>query len=131
MIPSRLSTSRTRAMLPIRPVPDSRLNDAPVMLRAARAASGRPKTRVHQPWTSARLASIVLLKTSAVGPNRNRTRSVRRTFVATTAGSMVPASGPPMYDTIWGTYLFGADGPGGGTTAPWPGDDVGPGGLVA
>jgi hypothetical protein len=42
------------------------------------------------------LASIVLLKISEVSMKKNTTRSVRSRFVATTAGSMAPASGPPM-----------------------------------
>ena len=90
-------------MLPRRPVPDRRPSDVPEMLSAASPASGPRSSRAHQPWTSSRLASIVLLKTSAVRPKRNRTSSVSSTLVATTAGSIAPPSGPPMYDTIAGT----------------------------
>ena len=103
MMPSRLSTSRIRAKLPIRPDPERCPSDVPETFIAARSARGPRNRRTHQPWISRRLASIVLLKISAVRPNRNRTSSVNRRLVVTTAGSIPPGSGPPMSFTMAGT----------------------------
>ena len=103
MMPSRLRISSTRAALPMRPEPDRWPSDVPETLSAARSASGPRNSRTHQPWISSRLVSIVLLKISAVSPKRNRTSRVSRTLVATTAGSTLPRSGPPMELTMAGT----------------------------
>src|SRR3954468_12292785 len=128
MRPDRLRMARTRAMLPQRPVPDSRDNPAPAKLIEWTKASGPTRRRSHQPWTSARLASIVLLKISAVRANRKRTRSVRSRFVATTDGSIGP--GPPTNVARAGTNGLPL-GDGDGATTMATGDAVGSGGLVA
>ena len=91
-------------MLPIRPEPASRVSEVPGTVSRGRMPSGPRIRRSHQPWTSSRCSSIVLLKISAVSANRNRRRIVSRMFVATTSASTPPpGSGPPTSATIAGT----------------------------
>jgi hypothetical protein len=53
---------------------------------------------------------MVLLKISAVRPKRKTRRTVRSRFVARTAGSRGPESGPPIADTRAGTKALRAGG---------------------
>src|SRR4029079_1216094 len=119
----RPRTARTRRMVPRARVRDSGANPVPARLMPLTKASGPTSSRTHQPWTSSRLASIVLLKISAVRPNRKTTSRVSRRFVPTTAGSIGP--GPPTKLARAGTNGFPlGDGEGVATTAIG-GDDGG------